>query len=148
MTLNITINFLMEDSSFMPLPIVTRVFYKKTYSPVYSSIYVEIQPINNKWKWKYLPKSLYKYVYFKYIHWVPRFRFIFLCLCRIFLILDQVYQPKCKVSIRLSFLNDIHKSVTHSCIDWKHEKYSVIENSDLFLYKLDMIIESINYVPL
>ena len=57
------------------------------------------------------------------------------------------------VSIRLSFLNDIHKSVTHSCIDWKHEKYSVIENSDLFFvqirydhrkYKLCAFIENDN----
>ena len=29
---------------------------------------------------------------------------------RFFLKLDQVYQPKCKVSIRLSYLNDIYKS--------------------------------------
>ena len=58
------------------------------------------------------------------------------------------YQPKCMVSIRLSFLNDIHKSVTHSCIDRKQEKYSIVENSNPFLYTLDMIIESIDYVPL
>ena len=35
---------------------------------------------------------------------------------RLFLKLDQVYQPKCKVSIRLSLLNDIHKSVTYHSV--------------------------------